>query len=467
MDGDGADHFEAFVDALAEVVGHADRVRPLRDYCMGLLTPAERKSVEPLAAVTAPSRVSAQHQSLLHFVAQSPWSDARVLAKVLELTLPSITAREPIEAWIIDDTSFPKKGKHSVGVTRQYSGQLGKQDNCQVAVSLSLANAGASFPIAYRLYLPKDWAADPARRKKAGVPEEVTFRTKPEIALDQIRAALEAGAPPGVVLMDAGYGADTSLRSALAGLGLAYVAGVQPHTSVWTHANPSPAVRPWSGRGRPTSRMVRDPDHQPQSVEGLALSLPAEAWEMISWREGSADVLISRFARVRVRAAHRDFDRSVPRDEEWLLVEWPTEEEKPTKFWLATVLKTSPSTASSRSRSCAGASSGTTRNSNRSSGSGTSRDEVGEASITMPPYASPPTPFWSPNGRRFPPQNLPVSSRRLQFPPVRPAGRPPIRPERHVANSISTMRRTLIVELVRKLERCPCCMTVTRMSLTL
>ena len=204
-------------------------------------------------------------------------------------------------------------------------------------MSLSLANAGASFPIAYRLYLPKDWAADPARRKKAGVPEEVTFRTKPEIALDQIRAALEAGAPPGVVLMDAGYGADTSLRSALAGLGLAYVAGVQPHTSVWTRANPSPAVRPWSGRGRPTNRMVRDPDHQPQSVEGLALSLPAEAWEMISWREGSADLLISRFARVRVRAAHRDFDPSVPRDEEWLLVEWPTEEEKPTKFWLATL----------------------------------------------------------------------------------------------------------------------------------
>ena len=337
MDGDGADHFEAFVDALAEVVGHADRVRPLRDYCMGLLTPAERKSVEPLAAVTAPSRVSAQHQSLLHFVAQSPWSDARVLAKVLELTLPSITAREPIEAWIIDDTSFPKKGKHSVGVTRQYSGQLGKQDNCQVAVSLSLAKAGASFPIAYRLYLPKDWAADPARRKKAGVPDEVTFRTKPEIALDQIRAALEAGAPPGVVLMDAGYGADTRLRSALAELGLAYVAGVQPHTSVWTRANPSPAVRPWSGRGRPTSRMVRDPHHQPQSVEGLSLSLPAEAWEMICWREGSADVLISRFARVRVRAAHRDFDRSVPRDEEWLLVEWPAEEEKPTKFWLGTV----------------------------------------------------------------------------------------------------------------------------------
>src|SRR4051794_41263447 len=131
MDGDGADNFEAFVDALAEVVGHADRVRPLRDYCMGLLTPAERKSVEPLAAVTAPSRVSAQQQSLLHFVTQSPWSDAKVLARGLELTLPSITARVPIEAWIIDDTSFSKKGKRSVCVTRQYSRQLGEQDNCQ------------------------------------------------------------------------------------------------------------------------------------------------------------------------------------------------------------------------------------------------------------------------------------------------------------------------------------------------
>jgi SRSO17 transposase len=337
MDDGGAERFEAFVDALADVIGHADRVRPLRDYCTGLLTPAERKSVEPLAAVTAPSRVSAQHQSLLHFVAQSPWSDARVLARVLELTLPSITTSEPIEAWIIDDTSFPKKGKHSVGVTRQYSGQLGKQDNCQVAVSLSVANAGASLPIAYRLYLPKDWAADPARRKKAGVPEEVTFKTKPEIALDQIRAAHEAGVPPGVVLMDAGYGADTSLRSALTALGLAYVAGIQPHTSVWTRRNPPPPVRPWSGRGRPTSRMVRDADHQPQSAEDVARSLPADTWETIAWREGSADILSSRFARVRVRAAHRDYNRSAPRDEEWLVLEWPPEEEKPSKFWLATV----------------------------------------------------------------------------------------------------------------------------------
>src|SRR3954451_19877219 len=139
--------FADYVAALVGVIGHADRATPLRDYCTGLLMPAERKSVEPMAAVTAPSRVAAQHQSLLHFVGQSAWSDGVVLAKVRELTLPAVERSGPIEAWIIDDPSFPKKGRHSVGVTRQYSGQLGKQDNCQVAVSLSVATNAASLPV--------------------------------------------------------------------------------------------------------------------------------------------------------------------------------------------------------------------------------------------------------------------------------------------------------------------------------
>ena len=157
--------FAAFVEAVVGIIGHADRASPLRDYCTGLLMPAERKSVEPIAAVTAPSRVAAQHQSLLHFVGQSAWSDEAVLAKVRALTLPALERSGPVEAWIIDDTGFPKKGRHSVGVTRQYCGELGKQDNCQVAVSLSVANAAASLPVAYRLYLPQDWAADPVRRE--------------------------------------------------------------------------------------------------------------------------------------------------------------------------------------------------------------------------------------------------------------------------------------------------------------
>src|SRR5918995_223551 len=210
--------FAAYIEALIGVIGHADRATPLRDYCTGLLMPAERKSVEPMAAVTAPARVAAQHQSLLHFVGQAPWSDTAVLTRVRELVLPAVERTGPIEAWIIDDTGFPKKGQHSVGVARQYCGQLGKQDNCQVAVSLSLANADGSLPVAYRLYLPQSWASDADRRKKAGVPEEIGFQTKPEIALDQIRAAHAAGLPRGPVLMDAGYGPHIDLRTAVTAL---------------------------------------------------------------------------------------------------------------------------------------------------------------------------------------------------------------------------------------------------------
>ena len=161
-DGSGSEaRFRSYAVDLALVLGHADRVRPFGDYCIGLLAAEGRKSVEPLAAVTAPERTAAQHQSLLHIVAQAPWSDAALLRRVRERVLPSLTRAEPIQAWIIDDTSFRKKGVHSVGVGRQYCGQLGKQENCQVAVSLSVATHHASLPIGYRLYLPQDWAKEP------------------------------------------------------------------------------------------------------------------------------------------------------------------------------------------------------------------------------------------------------------------------------------------------------------------
>ncbi len=176
---DAASRFSAYIDGLRSVIGHADRAKPLRDYCTGLMMPCERKSVEPMAAMTAPERTAAQHQSLLHFVGEGNWSDDEVLAKVREMVMPAIERRGPIEAWIIDDTGFPKKGRHSVGVARQYCGELGKQDNCQIAVTLSNANHYASLPIAYRLYLPKEWAKDRTRRCKASVPKEVTFKTKP------------------------------------------------------------------------------------------------------------------------------------------------------------------------------------------------------------------------------------------------------------------------------------------------
>jgi SRSO17 transposase len=258
-------------------------------------------------------------------------------AKVGELVLPAIERSGPVEAWIIDDTGFPKKGRHSVGVTRQYCGQLGKQDNCQVAVSLSLANHDASLPIAYQLYLPEDWAKDQARRHKAKVPEAIAFQTKPEIAFEQIKAARAAGLPRGVVLMDAGYGNDTGLRTDITALGMSYVAGVGPNTSVWPPGAAPLPPQARSGRGRPQKRLQRDGQHQPISVRALALSLPLEAWQTITWREGTTDRLSSRFARRRVRPAHRDNLLSELRAEEWLLIEWPEDETEPTKYSFTTL----------------------------------------------------------------------------------------------------------------------------------
>ena len=332
--------FAAYVEGLVGVIGHADRNEPLRDYCVGLMLPCERKSVEPMAARTAPARASAQHQKLLHFVGVAAWSDEKVLAKVREMVLPTIESHGAIEAWIIDDTSFPKKGRHSVGVARQYCGQLGKQDNCQVAVSLSLANRHASLPVAYRLYLLEDWAADRARRRKAGVPEGIGFMTKPAIALEQIEAACTAGLPRGVVLMDAGYGCNTELRTSITALALRYVAGILPNTSVWASGTGPLPPKKWSGNGRPPKLMRRDERHQPVSVKELALGLPKHAWRTIRWREGTIDVLSSRFARVRVRAAHRDYNLTDSRSEEWLLIEWPKGEKAPTKYWLSTLPET-------------------------------------------------------------------------------------------------------------------------------
>jgi SRSO17 transposase len=332
--------FGAYVEALSEVIGHADRAEPLEDYCGGLLLPLERKSVEPLAAASAPERVSAKHQSLLHFVGQSPWSDARLLAKVRELVLPMIERSGPIRAWIVDDTGLPKKGKHSVGVARQYCGQLGKQDNCQVAVSLSIANDTASLPIAYRLYLSKTWVNDADRRRKAGVPGDVVFKTKPEIALEQITAAQGAGVARGVVLADAGYGNDTRLRTAVSGLGLDYVMGVLSSISVWPPGQEPLAAKPRTGRGRPRSRLRRDAEHQPVSAKDLAMRLKPRAWKSITWREGTNAPLTSRFAAIRVRPAHHDHKLSVPRPLEWLLIEWPKDEAEPTKYWLSTVPET-------------------------------------------------------------------------------------------------------------------------------
>ena len=321
--------FATYVEGLSKALGHADRIAPLKAYCTGLILPGERKSVEPMAARVEPGRVQAAHQSLHHFVAKADWSDEAVLAMVRAEVLPAIERQGPIRAWIVDDTGFPKKGVHSVGVARQYCGQLGKQDNCQIAVSLSVANDHASLPVAWRLYLPEGWANDPARRDKAGVPEDVVFRTKPEIALDQIRTALSAGVPSGVVLADAGYGVDTAFRTGLTAIGLSYIVGIQSSTSLWSAGMGPLPPKAWSGRGRPPSLVRRDPEHKPVSARQLAQTLPESMWRSVTWREGTKGPLTSRFAAVRVRPAHRDYWRSAPRPEEWFLIEWPKGESEP------------------------------------------------------------------------------------------------------------------------------------------
>src|SRR4051794_33403251 len=317
----GQQRLDSYLDALASALGHADREEPFRSYCIGLLLDGDRKSIEPMAARLDPERVQAKHQSLHHFVAQAVWSDAALLEAVRRYVVPMIERHGPITAWI--DTGIPKKGCHSVGVARQYCGQTGKRDNCQVAVTLSLANEHASLPVAWRLYLPEAWAGDPERRAMAGIPQDITFQTKPQIALEQIRAACAAGLPRGIVLADAAYGNDTGFRTGLTALDLTYAVGIQSSTTVWAPGTGPLPPKPPSGRGRPSKRQRRDDDHQPVPVKDLALSLPASQWRSVTWRAGTAGVLSSRFALLRVRPAHRDEQRAEPRPEEWLLVEWP------------------------------------------------------------------------------------------------------------------------------------------------
>lgn len=331
--------FESYIERLSKVVGHADRKAPLGAYCRGLVLPGERKSIEPMAARVDPRHVQARHQSMHHFVAMAAWSDRKVVQEARGYALEAMEATGPLEAWIVDDTTFPKKGTHSVGVAHQYCGVLGKTANCQSAVSVSLANRSASIPGAYRLYLPESWSTDPARREAAGIPEEIEFQKKWEIALDLIDGLIEERVQVGTVLADAAYGSTSDFREGLTLRGLAYAVGIEKGLLFWPEGQePVPAPKSQPGkRGRPATKPKWDEGQRPLSALELALSLGSHGFQEVTWCEGTRGPLRSRFATMRVRLAKARNRHFEARAEEWLLIEWPMEESEPTKYWLSTL----------------------------------------------------------------------------------------------------------------------------------
>jgi SRSO17 transposase len=326
-----------FVDELLSGLGRKERVENLGRYLTGLLLDGERKSIEPIAArlVDKAEEIEGMRQRLQQAVSVSTWSEQELfgrIARKLDGELPGI------EAFVIDDTGFPKKGPHSVGVQRQYSGTLGRVDNCQVAVSLHVAGEAGSGCIAMDLFLPEAWAHDRKRRTKAGVPEAVEFQTKLEIALRQIDAALAHGVRRRVVLADAGYGEASAFRAALTARGLPYVVGVKGETAVWPPGSEPRVPRKRTSVGRPRSRYY-DRRHPPIAISDLAPTLP---FRTVTWREGSRGTQSGRFALARVRTAHGHSKGAAPGDEQWLLAQWFEGESKPTKYWLATLPNTMP-----------------------------------------------------------------------------------------------------------------------------
>jgi SRSO17 transposase len=328
--------FEEYMAHLAAGLGHADRVAGLHGYCSGLMLPLSRKSVEPMAARLDPLHASARHQAMHHFVAKAEWSDAELLRRVAQWVVPKMNLSGG-GFWLVDDTGFPKKGQHSVGVARQYCGMLGKQDNCQVAVSVSLACEQASLPLKWQLYLPESWAQDMERRHKAGVPDEVHFATKPRIAQQQLQALLDEGAPPYCVVADAAYGTEAAFRQSLTDMGLPYMVGVTSSVKVWPPGVQPLPPKPWSGRGRPAVATRRTQRRQPVSVKTLARSLPEKDYSTVTWRQGTNEPLTGRFAALRIRISGHRASKQRLHPLQWLLIEWPANEEEPSNYWLSTL----------------------------------------------------------------------------------------------------------------------------------
>lgn len=327
-----------FVETLTAGLGRSERRTAMGQYITGLLLDGERKSIEPIAArlVDDAAQIEAMRQRLQQCVVVSAWDEGTMfarLAQTLDRELPAVTA------FVVDDTGFPQKGRHSVGVARQYSGTLGRTDNCQIATSLHLAGECGSGGIGMRLYLPESWTSDQDRCRAAGVPDTVTFAPKWQHALALLDAALAAGVRRHVVLGDAAFGEVTAFREALTARGLAYVLRVPSTLVVWPPETQFTVPTRQSATGRPRSTLRPTDPTAPLTVAALAATL---RHRRVTWREGSRGQQASRFAAVRVHLAHRHAAGAGPGPEVWLVSEWPRGETAPTKFYLSSLPGTTP-----------------------------------------------------------------------------------------------------------------------------
>jgi SRSO17 transposase len=314
---------EQFLADLLEPLGRQERRQWSSVYVRGLLMDGQRKSIEPMAARLPEGNVQAMQQ----LIGQSPWPWAPVWERLARRMTVELA---PHPVWVIDDTGFPKQGRHSVGAERQYSGTLGKTANCQVAVSLHQVGAEESTILGWRLYLPESWTQDAERRAEAGIPEAVEFPTKWQLALELIDEALTWGVRGGMVLADAAYGEVTEFREGLEARQSPYVVGIPSSLGVWTKLPRMHKLKA-RGRGRPP-RAYHYGDARPPSVREVAEK--ARGWKQVRWREGTKGWLESRFYACRVQPSHGFNEGQPPHKEVWLLVEWPPGEKEPTKYFL-------------------------------------------------------------------------------------------------------------------------------------
>ena len=327
---------EAFADEVFDgAIGRSEQRRWGGVYLRGLMLEGRRKSIEPMAARLE----DGDEQCLQQFVNQSPWDERVVRANLAR----RMTAELAPEAWIVDDTGFPKKGRWSVGVARQYSGTLGRTDNCQVGVSISAATDGASCPLDWRIYLPAEWDQDAERRRKAHVPDDVRHRPKWQLALDMIDELRGWGLEPPSVCADAGYGEITAFRQGLDDRGIGYIVQVKAGTSAYP-LEVQPELPAWKGRGRPPVPRYRA---SPSSLRDLALQAGADQAVEVTWRQGSRGPMRSRFVALRVRPANIQLRRAAANTQtelpvRWLLAEWPAEAAEPTDYWLSSLPADTP-----------------------------------------------------------------------------------------------------------------------------